>query len=139
MSGGYRILEHPADLGIEARGRSLGEAFEQAAAGLIAILLDPERVRPLEEVSVHVAASDREQLLVRWLSEVLYQVDGRGFIPRTFVVELRGETELTATLRGEALDLRRHATRTDVKAVTYHQLSVQETKAGILLTVFLDI
>ena len=139
MSGGYRILEHPADLGIEARGRSIGEAFEHAAEGLIAILLDPEQIRPREELRVHLAASDREHLLVRWLSEILYQIDGRGFVPRAFAVELRGETELLATLMGEALDLRRHATRTDVKAVTYHQLSVRETEAGVLLTVFLDI
>jgi SHS2 domain-containing protein len=42
-------------------------------------------------------------------------------------------------VRGEPLDLERHSTRTDVKAVTYHQLSVRETAEGVVVTVFLDI
>jgi SHS2 domain-containing protein len=138
-SAGFRILEHPADLGIEARGGSIGEAFEQAAAGLISILLDPAGVLSHQARTLHVTASDRERLLVRWLSEILYQVDGRSFVPASCAVTMEGETGLTARVRGEPLDLERHSTRTDVKAVTYHQLSVRETAEGVVVTVFLDI
>ncbi len=45
MEAGYLILDHPADLGIEARGRTLAEAFEQAARGLISVIVDPDSVR----------------------------------------------------------------------------------------------
>lgn len=139
MKPGYRILEHPADLGIEARGKSLAEAFEQAAEALVAILLDPSEILPRQELTIRLSASDGDHLLVRWLSEILYQVDARGFVPKTFAVRIVGSRRLVATLRGEGLDLDRHATRTDVKAVTYHQLSVRKTPGGAVLRVFLDI
>jgi SHS2 domain-containing protein len=92
VSAGFRVLEHPADLGIEASGGSIGEAFEQAAAGLIAILLDPAGVRPRQARTLHVTAPDRERLLVCWLSEILYQIDGRGFVPVSCEVTMEGET-----------------------------------------------
>ena len=139
MNAGYRILEHPADLGIEAWGRTVGEAYEQAAEALVAVLVDPETVSACTEVTVDVSAEDLEHLLVRWLSEILYQLDGRGFVPRRVSVQRVDETGLSATLRGEQLDLARHSTRTDVKAITYHQLSVQESRQGVVLRVFVDI
>ena len=99
----------------------------------------PRRSFRARKLALHLRASDRESLLVRWLSEILFQVDGRGFVPKTFAVTIQGEAELTATIRGEPLDLERHSTRTDVKAVTYHQLSVRNTPEGVILNVFLDI
>jgi SHS2 domain-containing protein len=42
------ILDHPADLGIEAYGQTLAESFEQAALGLISVILDPATVRQVE-------------------------------------------------------------------------------------------
>jgi len=139
VNSGYRILEHPADLGIEARGRTLNEAFEQAAAGLISVLIDPAGIGARQEIVVEVEAPDRERLLVCWLGELLYQLDGRGFVPASCSVSLEGETRLRALVRGEQLDLDRHTTRTDVKAITYHQLAVRKTPQGFMLTVFLDI
>ena len=47
-SPGFMILDHPADLGIEAYGQTLAESFEQAALGLISVILDPATVRQVE-------------------------------------------------------------------------------------------
>jgi SHS2 domain-containing protein len=44
-----------------------------------------------------------------------------------------------ATVRGEDLDATRHHTRLDVKAVTYHQLDIQEFAGQSRVRVFLDI
>lgn len=136
---GYEILEHPADLGISARGESLQEAFEEAAKGLTAIILDPATVRPQTALPVSITASDREQLLVRWLSEILYLYDGKRFPCAEFTIHELGPTWLVATVRGEDLDGSRHHTRLDVKAVTYHQLDIQEFAGQSRVRVFLDI
>lgn len=136
---GYEILEHPADLGISARGESLQEAFEEAAKGLTAIILDPATVRPQTAWPVSITASDREQLLVRWLSEILYLYDGKRFPCAEFTIHELGPTWLVATVRGEDLDASRHQTRLDVKAVTYHQLDIQEFAGQSRVRVFLDI
>jgi SHS2 domain-containing protein len=136
---GHEILEHPADVGISAHGETLQEAFEEAARGLMAVILDPATIHPTTARTVSVTASDHEQLLVRWLSEVLYLYDGRRFPCAEFSIHELGPTWLVATVRGEELDTSRHQTRLDVKAVTYHQLEVREAPGRAVVRVFLDI
>ena len=136
---GFRILEHPADLGIEASGPSLAEAFAQAASGLISIILDPTGVREAESRTVCLEAADLEQLLVRWLSEILYLYDAQRFVACAFVVEEISAHTFTAVVLGERFDPARHPTRLDVKAVTYHQVNVTQANEGVTVRVYLDI
>ncbi len=135
----FRLLEHPSDVGIEARGTSAAEAFQNAARGLMSVMVDPATVRVEEARSVHVAASDLEQLLVRWLAEILYLFDGERFTSAAFLIHSLTDTTLDATVRGERFSPARHVTRTDVKAVTYHQLDVRRTTEETVVKVFLDI
>lgn len=139
VSASFRILEHPADLGIEAHGGTLEEAFVQAAVGLVSIILDPATVEPRQTKEVHLRRADLEQLLVKWLSEILYLYDGQGFVGKEFEIVRLTENELDAKVRGEPLDLQKHRTRLDVKAVTYHQLQIQHTDHGVRVQVYLDI
>jgi SHS2 domain-containing protein len=136
---GHEILEHPADVGISAHGESLQEAFEEAAGGLMEIILDPATVRPRTAMPVSITASDHQQLLVRWLSEVLFLYDGKRFPCAEFSIHELGPTWLVATVRGEELDTTRHLTRLDVKAITYHQLEIREGAGHARVRVFLDI
>ncbi len=139
MARGYQILEHPSDLGIEAFGDSLAQAFEEAARGLISIIIDPASVRPSTHVDVTCNGIDLEQLLVNWLSEILYLYDGRQFIPIVFEVHRLDASSLHATISGEQFSPSRHKTRLDVKAVTYHQLRILGSEKGATVRVYLDI
>jgi SHS2 domain-containing protein len=139
MKEGYRILEHPADVGIEAMGHSLKEAFEYAALGLTSIIVEPASVDPSEQRFVSLKGSDPENLLVRWLSEIIYLYDGEDFLLSDVSISRLAQGELEATLAGEKVDESKHKLRMDVKAITYHQLKVDETLEGVLLRVFLDI
>ena len=139
MHSGYTILDHPSDLGIEARGRSLSEAFEQAAIALMSTIADLSTVNPRTSRAVKLSASDPEQLLVKWLGEILYLYDGQAFLSKEFAIERLTKTHLTAKVGGEAIDPEKHRTMLDVKAITYHQLSVREDAEGGTVRVFLDI
>jgi SHS2 domain-containing protein len=135
----FTILDHPSDLGIEARGTTLAEAYQNAACGLMSLILECARVEPREIRDVTITATDHEQLLVRWLSEILYLYDGQQFASREFHISELGATTLRATLRGEPFSPDKHHTRLDVKAVTYHQIQVREDQGGATVRVFLDI
>ena len=135
----FTILEHPSDLGIEARGGTLATAFENAAAGMMSVILDTSTVVAHETRPVEIYGSDREQMLVRWLSEVLYLYDGQRFAAAEFSLQELTPTHLRATIRGEPLDAERHRTKVDVKAVTYHQLEVHDSGQRAFVRVFLDI
>src|SRR5438094_4976728 len=138
MKRGHSILEHPADVGIEARGASLREAFEEAAIALVNLLLEPSVPAPSESRSLTITAPDQDQLLVRWLSEILYLCDGQAFVPTEFSIHGLTATNLTATVRGEPRSPKHHP-RVDVKAITYHQLTLCADRNGASVRVFLDV
>ena len=139
MTRGYSIIDHPSDLGIEARGESLPEAFEEAAAGLMGLIVDPLSVGTTEARDITVTGDDIEHLLVKWLSEILFLYDGKHFVPKAFKIYELTPHVVRANILGEPFLEGYHTTRIDVKAVTYHQISVMETSRGVLLRVFLDI
>ncbi len=123
---GFSIVEHPSDVGIEARGASMSEAFEQAAYGMISILVDREAIRAVEERTVVVSSTDAEQLLVKWLSELLYLYDAQHFLPSAIAITTFAHGGLCAAVTGEIFDASRHTALLDVKAVTYHQILIDE-------------
>ncbi len=135
---GFEIVEHTADVGVRARAESLEETFRQATLGLLDITgaYDP---RPDgEEITISVEAHDLGALLVDWLSEVLYLQDARDAVILQVevgtVVDNRAEGHVRVATRGE------HSLEgTAVKAVTYHQLTVEEWEGGWFAQVFLDI
>jgi SHS2 domain-containing protein len=139
MENGFRILEHPADMGIEATGADLSEAFRQAAFGLVSIVVDPSTVQPSVQKEVSLDGSDAENLLVRWLSEILYLYDGEDFLVSDIEMANVSATKLKAKLHGEYVVEGRHRLRMDVKAITYHQVGVSRGPEGATVRVFLDI
>ncbi len=139
MESGFQILEHPADVGIEATGSSLREAFENAALGLLSLITEPATIDPLEERRIKVTASDYQGLLVKWLSEILYLFDAEEFLVGEVTINLIAPTGLEATVLGEKLNQEKHELKLDVKAITYHQLKIEENKSGCKVRVFVDI
>ena len=73
----FEILEHTADIGLGARGKTLEELFENAAAGMVEIL-GVAAGHGSQHVDFVVEADDRAALLVRFLDELIYLVDARG-------------------------------------------------------------
>ena len=80
----FEILEHTADMGFRATGATLAELFENAAEALVAIALNPENVEVRETIALEAKGESPEALLVTWLSEVLYWIDGEHRAMRGF-------------------------------------------------------
>jgi SHS2 domain-containing protein len=135
----FEILEHTADIGFRARGRTAAELFETAAEAMASIALELEDVSPRFQYPLRAEASDYEALLVNWLSEVLYWIDGERICFRRFQVNEIGPERVSGIGMGEPRDPARHRGRIIVKAVTYHQLKVVETAEGWCAEVYLDI
>ena len=135
----FDLLEHPADIGFRARGATLEELFANSAHALLSIILDPSDIRPIQSISIPGTGADRESLLVNWLNEVLYYVDGRRMALGAFDVVHVDETRVECIARGEPRDRDRHPSRLGVKAVTYHQLKVAPIEGGWIAEVFVDI
>jgi len=135
----FEILEHTADIGFRARGCTLAELFASAAEALVATAVPDGRIEPRERYALSASGEDLESLLVNWLGEVLYWLDGKRILLRRFVVHEISPQRIAAEAYGEPWDPARHSARVAVKAVTYHQLRVTQDEGGWLAEVFLDI
>ena len=135
----YAILEHTADIGFRAWGATSGDLFGNAARAMMAIAVDPETLSGDEEKQVEIRGVDYPELMVNWLSEVLYFFDTDEFAARDFRVDEIAPDRLQATLIGEPRDSERHTWELIVKAVTYHQLKVHQQNGRWETEVFLDI
>jgi SHS2 domain-containing protein len=71
----FELIEHTADIGLVAYGRSLAEAFANAAYGLFAIIAELKNVRESEYRQVEIREEDSETLLFEWLNHLLYLFD----------------------------------------------------------------
>jgi SHS2 domain-containing protein len=137
-SAGYTVLEHTADAGIEARGRDLGELMANAALGMYSLVVDLAAVRPERRRRIEVAAEGPEQLLVAWLSELLFITETEDLVFSRFDVRECSPGRLRADAWGESFDPERHPVGGQVKGVTRHQLRVERDAEGWRARVILD-
>jgi SHS2 domain-containing protein len=135
----FRLLEHTADMGIEAQGEDLATLFRQTALGLRQIITSCTDIQPQQEFFVEVQARDREELLINWLSELLFLFEVWQLLPAEFVIDSIDDCRLQAWVRGESLDFERHYLEREVKAVTYHQIKVEQVVDGWRAQVFVDL
>jgi len=133
----YELVEHTADVGVKAYGKTLSEAFEHAALGMFDIITDESRIEPVGQYNIELEAPDLEQLLVDWLSKLLFLNGAENLVFGKFQVTLSG-SRLTASVYGEKYDTKKHRMGVEIKAVTYHMLQIQETNP-IFVQVLFDI
>lgn len=118
-------FDHGADIGVEGVGRSLEEAFEQAAMALTAVVCEPRRVRPEIMLSFRCADADPELLLVDWLNELIYAMSTRGMLFARYAVEISNGV-LRGRAWGERVDVARHAPAVEIKGATMTALAVTQ-------------
>jgi tRNA nucleotidyltransferase (CCA-adding enzyme) len=129
---GWYHFAHGADIGVRGIGRTLEEAFENAALALVAVITDPEIVRPERQVHVQCSAPDTETLLLDWLNAIVFEIATKDMIFGKFRVQTEGAT-LHGTLYGEDIDTERHAPAVEVKGATYTALRVEHLSNGLWL------
>jgi SHS2 domain-containing protein len=135
----FRILEHTADVGLEAFGRTRAEAYCNAARALFHLIVDLDSIDPRAEMTLRVQGPDPRNLLVNWLSELIYLHDAEGWLLRDFDILNLQDDSLSAVARGEKFERSRHQSKLRVKAITYHQLALEKTAEGWRAQVYVDI
>ncbi len=135
----FEILEHTADIGFRAWGDTPAELFQNAALALESTAVEIERAEAKMVYPIAASGEDYESLLVAWLNEVLYYLDGERVVMSRFEIEQISPERVTGKAWGEPRDDARHPPKLVVKGVTYHQLSVKQEDGRWKAEVFLDI
>jgi len=135
----FEILEHTADKGVAATGRTMAEAFENAAYGMFSLFVNPGAYEPTSQREVAVSADDREQLLWTWLSELLFIFEVDRELPVDFRIAEISDTGLRANVSVRPIGEDIEWLGAPVKAVTYHRLKVEETDGQWKAQVYVDV
>lgn len=149
MTGEFIIREHTADVAVEATGESTGAVFAAVADGLAATMCDEwpgadaEAGTGGDRYEFEVASESPEAALYDYLDELIYERDVRSVLPVdndatvTVSESEAGETwHVAANYRGVPLAA---VTAREIKAVTYSQMSLEETSDGWTAYVVFDV
>lgn len=128
----YRFAAHTGEVQIEVEEASAAQVFAEAALAL-AELIGDENGEPVTR-EVHVAASDSATLLAEWLGELVFLAETEGFVAEKVLALELGDRSLQATVAG-----RTSTPRQLVKAVTYHDLVLEQRDGGWFARVVLDV
>lgn len=130
----YRYLDHGADIGLEVTSDSLEGLFSEAGKALFSLMVDIDEIKAEESLELELSESNLEDLIYEWLSELLSLSNLKGQVYGKFsklnIAESNLGHRLEATARGENIDPGRHELGTEVKAVTYQGLEINETEGG---------
>ncbi len=135
----YILTDHTADFGLRIFGDNPQKLFGNAAFALSDLISERERVAGRERIEIHAAGEDWPDLMFNWLRELLHLWTGKEFLVLEVKISAISEYELTAQAIGEVYDPEKHVLREEIKAVTYHRLTVEPTGNGWEAEVILDV
>ena len=122
----YALLDHTADLGIRVWGDDIKTLFENAGKSLMHLMLQGETSQSPKPKPISLSADDLADLMVRWLGEIHYLLEGEKLVVTSFdILDIR-PNNLEAILQTVPFDPELHEILYEIKAVTYHQIEVVE-------------
>ncbi len=138
------MLEHTSDAYIEAYGKDLREAFEEAGKALFAVIIrNIESVKKEVKKVVEADGIDKFSLLYNWLEKLLILFDVENFIVSEInIKEISAISEpyyVKADVFGEKYDPARHKAGIDVKSPTYWLMEFGEKNDTTFVRFVLDI
>ena len=135
----YREIDHTADLAIEVTAPDLPTLFASSGEALYGLIADPATIQNRDPITVTATGDGREELLHAWLCELLALFNIRGFIGKHCEISHITDGEVMGKVTGEKLDFQRHAFRTEIKGVTYHDFKVWQEKGEWYAQVIFDV
>jgi len=135
----YQIIDHTADLGIIVKGPDVRNLFILAAQAMTDLMVEGDISDKTSIRDVSLQGEDFPDLMVRWLGEILYLFDGENLIVNSIKIKSISPTKLKSTLTLTSFETEHHQVIREIKAVTYHQISVDKTKDGWQAKVIFDI
>jgi SHS2 domain-containing protein len=135
----YQIIDHTADLGIIVKGVDEKDVFIRAAYAMIDLMVKGDISKKTAIKDVSLQGEDFPDLMVRWLGEILYLFNGEKLLVHSIKIKSISPITLKSTLTLTNFDPEYHQVIREIKAVTYHQISVDKTKDGWQTKVIFDI
>ena len=116
------------------------EAFQIAGISVIETILDSTKVDEIDSRKLVVKGKDLKYLLYNWLEEIIILTITDGFAGKRIEIDiLRNENyEIHAEVFGEAINLKKHEFKVEIKSPTFHEMEIKENDK-IVMKYLLDL
>ncbi len=139
MAPTYELFDHTADIGIRAKGRDAEEMIKSAIDGLYAVIGEIVTEGEGEPLTMELVGEERAVLLRDLLSELLFVFDDEHRVMQNIKVQCFDQATLRVAGELYKLDEDKCMFEREIKAITYHELKIEEMDSGICATVIVDI
>ncbi|MBT3312328.1 MAG: archease [Desulfobacterales bacterium] len=133
------MIDHTADFGIRVSGSDLKDLFENTAYAMFDLIIDAELSKDGKEFDISVSGYDLPDLMFNWLRELLYLFAGKEMVIKKADIVSISENRLSARITYSDYDPGRHEIKNEIKAVTYHQLKVENKSDGWETIIIFDV
>jgi len=141
---GFKFKNHTADVQVESWGRTLEEAFSQTALSLMTTITpNLNKISSKIEKKIDIVSEDKYALCIDFLTEFLFLFDTDDLVFNDIFIEsiesLEKGYRLKAVVKGDHFDKDKHEIGTEVKAITYSFMNIEEKKRKVEISIVFDI
>ena len=140
----HELIEHTADLGLRVFADNAKDLYVNAAKGMFTIIagrkMRAKRTARIKKIKfkLDLVARNREELLVVWLSELLSLFDIHDLIFIRFKINRLTAKQIKALAWAEPINKQTYTRKTEIKAVTYHQLKIKRAAGEFVAEIIFD-
>mmetsp|Transcript_4468 Transcript_4468/g.7982 ORF Transcript_4468/g.7982 Transcript_4468/m.7982 type:complete len:214 (+) Transcript_4468:75-716(+) len=143
----FEYLNPPADITLHAWGDDLPQSLTNLAVCMFGYMtsLDSIAINKTQSLdhgsNVTAQGHDLHSFLYSFLDEWLFNFHDSGFVPKELEVsEFRKDVwRMVSSGKGEIMDIKRHPQGTEVKAITYSGMRVEDREGRCDVYVVVDI
>lgn len=130
----YEEIHHTADLALRVWGEGFHDMLRHAAEGMYDLMgARIEKTNSLEE-SFQITNGSHEEILVDFLNELLFLCDVHRRVLDAFQF-----SEMTDGIHVQAIGYGLNSIQRPIKAVTFHNLQVEQSSSGYETVITLDV
>ncbi|MEK6896889.1 MAG: archease [Nanoarchaeota archaeon] len=128
MKAGFEFIEHMADIKFRAYGKSLNEAFENAALAVSNYISRGKKIKALKKRKIDICGRDDKSLLYNFLDELVYLLDAENFVIAKAKIRIKGN-KLSGEIFGD--DAGDYEGLDCIKSATYAEMYIKKLKSRL--------
>ena len=136
----YEFLDHTADIKFRAYGKTLEECLSNAAKALFNAIHGDSKIDQQLVKELSVIVHKKELLVHDFLTEFIYMFSTEQMLFSGLEMDLKEAIgyKLMVKASGEVYDAKKHKLAKEVKAVTYHDMIIEQNDDGWMIQVVCD-
>lgn len=137
----FEYFDTTADIGIKVISNDLTEAFKNSALATLNLITDIDKIETKISKEIKIISEDEYGLLYDWVTELLILLDSENFIASEYDISITEDDEyiLQGKITGDLYDTSIYNYKTEVKAITYHEMNIEKNENKTKIKFIVDL